>query len=186
MEKKDIYEHLAKIYLDASLKRKKKPREYLTFKNLFFISAILALALIVSLAVTLNKNRPLKSEMALVLCPDVVKINFHFDSAKKEFYSIKLNKLDMTRFKSLGFALKKLNRYDRISLRVEFASAFKERSEIYIKDMPAQWQDYNILLSDFKNISDWSEMLSISFVVEEWNTRENKGIVYIDNIGLIK
>lgn len=186
MEKKDIYEHLAKIYLDASLKKKKKTKEYASFKTLFFISTALVCVLIAFLFITLNKNRPLKSEIALVLCPDVVKINFHFDSAKKEFYAIDLNRLDLTKFKALTFSLKKLNRNDKISLRVEFASAFKEKSEVYLKDIPHKWQDYAITLSEFKNITDWSEMLKLSFVVEEWNTRENKGIVYIDNIGLTK
>jgi hypothetical protein len=186
MYKKDIYEHLAKIYLDASFKKKKKLPKYLLFKNLFFISTTLICGLSIFLFVQLAKNKPLDSEIALVLQPDAVKINFNFNPAKKEIYSLDLKGLDLIRFKALGFSLKKANYLDKVSLRVEFTSVFKEKSAVYLKDIPHKWQNYKINFSDFKDISEWSRILNLSFIVEEWNVKENKGLVYIDNIRLIK
>ena len=197
MDKKDIYEHLAKIYLDASLKRKNKNRKSPALKNLFFISIAAIFLLTVSLIVSLTKNKglslaklggsqPLNSELVLLLQPDIVKINFNFDPAKKESYSLFLNKLNAARFMTLGFSVKNANYQDNVALRVEFTNIFKEKSEVYIKDISHKWKDYKIPLSDFKYISDWSEMSNLSFVVEEWNVRGNKGIVYIDNVRLLK
>lgn len=189
MDKKEIYEHLAKIYLDASLKHKKKrTHRYSLFKNrytyLFGIIFIFSLSLLVFFNITRPKS--LNSEIALILQPEAIKINFHFDPARKEVYSLDLNKLIISRFKTLAFSAKKANYQDNISLRVEFRSAFKEKSEVYLKDISHKWQDYKIAFSEFKNISDWSQISTLSFIVEEWNVREKRGVVYVDNIRFIR
>ena len=185
MDKKDIYEHLAKIYLDASSKRKKKAKRYPRFKKFFFIGVAFIFGLAIFLFFSLNKNK-LNAEIALILQPDVVKINFNFNPAKKEIYSVNLNQLDLTRFKTIGFNVKKANYKDNIHLRIEFMSTFKEKSEIYLKNIADKWQEYKISFSDFKKISDWSNMITLSFGIEEWNVKEKKGIVYIDNIRFLR
>jgi hypothetical protein len=186
MDKKDIYEHLAKIYLDASLKRKKIGKEHPIFKNLFFISITVIVGLTVLLLATRIRNKLLNSELALALQPDVVKINFSFDHAKKELYTINLNGLNLSKYKVLGFAVKRADYKDSISLRVEFNSLFKEKSEMYFVDIPHKWREYRVKLSEFKNIKDWSEMAGLSFIIEAWNVREKKGVVYLDNVTLFK
>lgn len=190
MDKKEIYEHLAKIYLDASskTKRKKKAKVYPPFfKTIFFVSAaVVFLGLSTVLYSVFSKNKPFNAEVALVLLPGTAKINFNFDPAKKEAYSLDLKSLDISRFKALGFSAKTADYRDKVSLRVEFTSAFKEKSEIYFRAIPHKWQDYRVNLSEFKNISDWSDMLGISFTVEEWNVREKKGVVYLDNVRLLR
>ena len=187
MDKKEIYEHLAKIYLDASLKKdRKKSKDYPNFKSLF----LFALAVIVSLSIlllpNLGKNKTKNFEIALVLQPDIVKINFNFDPAKKEIYSLNLNRLNLTRYKKLAFAAKRINYNTSISLRVEFCNIFREKSEIYLKDVPHRWREYSLNLADFKQVTDWSEMKNLSFIVEEWNAKENDGIVLIENIRFLK
>ncbi len=188
MDKKDIYEHLAKIYLDASSNRKKKHKEYpRLFKNLFFISVVFIFVLAIYSLASLNRNKSLKnSEIALLLCPDVVKINFHFDPARKEIYSVALNKLDLSRYKALVFSAKKADYDKNIALRVEFATGFKEKSEKYFRDISHKWQEYKINLRDFAGISDWSSMSGLSFIIEEWNAQEKRGVVYIDNVRFVK
>lgn len=187
MDKKDIYEHLAKIYLDASFKRKKKTKKHPKFfKNLFFLGVVFILIPVIFLFVRLSTNKSLKSEIALVLCPDVVKINFNFDPAKKETYSLDLTKLNLSRFKRLEFSVKKTHYQDNIALRVEFTSIVKEKSEVYFKNIPSRWQDYRIDLAEFKNISNWSSISSLSFIVEEWNVKEKRGLVYLDNVRLLR
>lgn len=187
MDKKDIYEHLAKIYLDASSGKNKKPRNYQkVFRNLFLISVVFICAFGFVLFTNSHKIKPFDSEVALVLLPDAAKINFHFDPARKEVYALNLNRLNLTRFSALGFSVKKANYGNTISLRVEFTTPFKEKSEIYFKDIPHRWQDFKIKLSEFKGISDWSEMSSLTFAIEEWNATEKRGVVYIDNVRLLR
>ena len=188
MIRKDIYEHLANIYLDASSKKKKKSKKYLkTFKPLFFLNLAVIFFLVIFLLLTLKeKNQFLNSEVALILSSEAVKINFHFDPARKETYSVDLNKLDLRRFQALCFSVKTLNYNDNIKLRIEFTNIFKEQSETYIKGIPRKWQDYKINFSEFKNISDWSRMSNLSFIIEEWNAKEKNGVVYIDNVRFLR
>lgn|SRR3989338_7004421 len=190
MDKKDIYEHLAKIYLDASSKRKKKSRKRPIFLKQVALVSVLVISGSVILSVAYLKGRakfkPLNSEIALLLTHEAAKINFNFNPAKKETYSLDLRSLDLRKFKALSFSLKKLNYKDTISLRVEFINNFKEKSEVYLKNIAHKWRDYRVSLEDFKNISDWSGISQVNFVVEEWNTREDSGVVYIDNLRLIR
>jgi len=188
MEKKDIYEHLAKIYLDASSKKKKENKAYTkVLKHPAFVSfSLIILVTGTFLSFNLLKGRPARSEVALFLSNDALKINFDFDPAKKETLSLSLNKLDLSKYKALGFSLKKENFKDNIALRVEFINSFKEKSEIYLKDIPHKWHDYKINFSEFKNIANWQEMTILAFAVEEWNAKNNKGVVYIDNVRLLK
>ena len=189
MDKKDIYEHLAKIYLDASSKKKRKNKSHSKLlQNLFIVSLAFTFSPSAILLATLHsgKEKVPNSDIALVLCPEALKINFDFNPAKKEIYSLNLNQLNLNRYRSLAFSVRKANFNDTISLRVEFSNVFKERSELYVKNIPYRWNDCTLDFSAFKGISDWSEMNSLSFIVEQWNTRENHGIVYIDNIRIIK
>lgn len=187
MDRKDIYEHLAKIYLDASSKKKKKARpHHVFFKNPFFIAGLTALSVAGFLLVRHNHEKLSNSEISLVISPDPVKINFHFDPARKEIYSVNLNKLNLTSYKVLGFSIKKANYGDNIALRIEFVNQFNEKSEVYLKGIPNKWQDYKIVFSDFKNITNWSRMSNLSFIVEEWNTDKKRGVVYVDNVRFLK
>ena len=187
MDKKEIYEHLAKIYLDASSKKKRKSKAHHEFfRKPPFIIGCCVLGFAVVFFIYFSRHKALTYELALVLQPDAVKINFHFDPAKKEIYALDLNNLDLTRYRALGFSAKKINSNASVALRVEFISEFKEKSEVYFKDVPLKWQDYRIELSAFKKISDWSDMANLSFIIEEWNAKEKKGIVYVDNVRLLK
>ncbi|MFA5176860.1 MAG: hypothetical protein WC440_01765 [Candidatus Omnitrophota bacterium] len=187
MDKKDIYEHLAKIYLDASSKKKKRNKSHLKlFKNLFILSIFILMALSTALFSSSAKRHSLSAETALFLQNGPSKINFNFDPANRETFTINLNRLNVGRFKQLAFAVRNMNPKDTIALRVEFTNSFKERSEVYIKDIPGKWQDVTIDLAQFKNMNDWSEMANLTFAVESWNAARKKGVVYIDNIRLRK
>lgn len=187
MDKKDIYEHLAKIYLDASSKKKKKTKDSHKFRNLFFASlAVITILGLFSFTNIIRSGKPVLSKVALVLYPDIVRINFNFDPAKKEVYDIDLNKLNLTRYKSLVFSIKKTNYKDSMYLKIEWTNIFNEKSSIYLKDIQHKWKEYELPFSDFKDISDWSEMSSLAFIVEEWNAQNKRDIILLDNIRVVK
>lgn len=187
MDKKEIYEHLAKIYLDASSKKKKKNIARPGFlRPIFLINAFLIFSLCCASYLSFKNKGLFTSGIALILLQDAVKINFNFDPAKKEIFSLDLSRLNLTPYKEVEFSLRRACYQDKIALRIEFTSVHQEKSEIYLKDIPHKWKDYKIKLSDFKNISDWSKILNLAFTVEEWNTKEKHGVVYIDNVRLLK
>lgn len=191
MDKKEIYEHLAKIYLDASSKSSKKKRRnrarYWILNNLPVIGLIFTFTCASAFLVyNLDKYAKTKPQVALYLIQDAAKINFNFNPAKKETLALNLNGLNLNKYKKLSFDLRKINSRDHITLRVELANRFNEVSEIYIRDIPQKWSNYTFELNRFKGIGDWRSMKSLVFCVEEWNSREKSGIIYIDNVRLIK
>ena len=148
MDKKEIYEHLAKIYLDASSKTsKKKKKSKARLHLLRNAGLVIILAAFAAFLFNSFKQRAFKSEFALVLLPDSAKINFHFDPARKETYSLALNKLNLMQYKALGFLAKNVDYNNSVSLRVEFVNAYKEKSEVYVRGIPHKWQEYKINLS---------------------------------------
>ena len=153
---------------------------------MFFVSAALVIGLSAALYFSFNNGEPFSSEVTLALTNSPLKINFNFDPAKKEIYSLDLNSLNLGAYKSLGFSLKKERFADFITLKVEFTGAFNETSEVYVRDLGHKWQDYRISLAQFKDISDWSQMSKLKFIVEEWNAKGKSGIVYIDNVKVFK
>ena len=189
MDKKDIYEHLAKIYLDASTKKQTKTKilQSPLVRNLFILGAA-CIVIVGTLVLTSSAHKKglFNSEAALILTPEVMKLNFDFNPAKKEIYSLDLGKLDLSRYQKLSFAVKKANPRDTISLRIEFMNAFNEKSAFYLKDISSRWENRLIDFSEFKNIVDWSEMTKLAFIVEEWNTTEKKSVVYVDNVRVMK
>ena len=190
MNKKEIYEHLANIYLDASLKSSKKKRKA-WFSPQIKRSIILAVCvLFVGVGSRLTFSRIHKaasnSQIALFLHQDTAKINFNFDPAKKETFTLNLKQLNLSKYKALAFTARKTNPQDIISLRVEFVNRFNEKSEIYIKDVSGKWREHQVDFSKFAKLNDWHQMKSLVFSVEEWNAREKTGIVYLDNIRVLK
>jgi len=188
MDKKDIYEHLAKIYLDASSKGKKSGSKHNPALKKTLIGAALLVATAIIFLLAPAHKQALKGAqiVALVLQPETIKLNFHFDPAKKEIYTLNLNKIDLSRFQTLSFSVRKENIKDKINLRVELATKFKEKASCYIRDIPHRWQNYQLKFLEFKGIGYLGSVSSISFIVEEWNTREKNGVVYIDDITLLK
>ncbi|MFY9402868.1 MAG: hypothetical protein WAQ07_05630 [Candidatus Omnitrophota bacterium] len=186
MDKREVYEHLAKIYLDASSKKKGKTKNHLRlYSNLFVIGFVFLIGIASSISY-LSKSKHSAYETALFVLDAPAKINFNFNPAKKESFTINLNRLNLSSFKALAFAVKNTDKNSNAALRIELTNSFKERSEIYLKQIPAKWDDFKISFLDFKNINDWSDMQSISFTIEEWNAQKDKGIIYIDNLRFLK
>ena len=190
MNKKEIYEHLANIYLDASSKSSKKKRKFSSFswplQGIILGGLVLVLGLGSWGAYSYIPNRSYSGQIALFLYQNETKINFNFDPAKKETFSLNLKQLNLAKYRALAFKLRKTNPHDTISLRVEFTNRFSEKSEVYIKDISSKWTDQVIDFKSFAKLNDWEQMKELTFTVEEWNASEKSGIVYLDNIRVLK
>ena len=190
MNKKEIYEHLANIYLDASSKSSKKKKRFNSYpkaiQGMILTGAVLVLGLGSFTTYSRIFHRAPTGQIALFLHQDTAKINFNFDPAKKEIFSLNLKQLNLSKYKTLGFSVKKTNPHEIISLRIEFTNRFNEKSEVYIKDISSKWMDKKIDFKNFAKMNDWTQMKELAFSIEEWNVREKSGIIYLDNIRVLK
>ncbi len=190
MDKKEIYEHLANIYLDASSKSSKRKRKSKSspkpIRKIILVGLLLVLGLGSGVAYSHLNYRNQNAQISLFLFQDTAKLNFNFDPAKKETFSLELKQLNLSKYKTLCFAARKVNPKDTIALKIEFINRFNEKAEVYVKDIPAKWTNHQVDLTRFAKINNWEQMKILSFSVEEWNAKEKSGIVYIDNIKVTK
>ena len=190
MDKKEIYEHLANIYLDASSKVSKNKRKSKAYpkaiRNLILFGLLLVLGVGSGITYANLKDRNHNAQIALFLYQDTAKLNFNFDPAKKETLSLNLKQLNLSKHKALAFTVRKTKPNDIISLRIEFVNRFNETSEIYLKDISSKWTEHRIDFSRFVKMNDWSQMKILAFSIEEWNASEKSGIVYLDNIRVLR
>jgi hypothetical protein len=190
MNKKEIYEHLANIYLDASSKSSKKKSKLRSLSKSIQSFAIVGLVMALGIGSALTYShvkqpKPIK-QIALFLHQDTVKINFNFDPAKKETFTLNLKQLNLSGYKALSFSARKTNPKDIIALRIEFVNRFNEKSEVYVKNISSKWSEEKIDFKQFAKLYNWTQMKEIVFSVEEWNAREKTGVVYLENIKVIK
>jgi hypothetical protein len=67
-------------------------------------------------------------------------------------------------------------------VKVVIRNRRNEEASYYIQGVGLAWQEFAIPLEQFKQISDWSSLVDISFVLESWNVENKKGLVLVDNI----
>jgi len=186
---KEIYEHLANVYL-GSFRKKNKNQTYskLSLNNLVKLGiAVVVGVVIVLVAVVYSREKPaLKGQQVLILEDATTMIDYDFDKASKKLASFDLKDMNLLGFKTLDFRIRKSNYKDNLHLSVEFISDFAERSQVYVKQIPTKWQSFKIDLDEFKDITDWSRMRQLLFVLEQWNVQAKKGTIYIDNICFLK
>ncbi|HNV24355.1 MAG TPA: hypothetical protein PKH98_05640, partial [Candidatus Omnitrophota bacterium] len=67
-------------------------------------------------------------------------------------------------------------------IKVVFRNAKNEVSSYYVQNVGKSWQEVNIPLEKFYQITDWSTIIDVSFVLESWNVENKRGAVLIDEI----
>ncbi|TAN60065.1 hypothetical protein EPN16_05970 [bacterium] len=189
MEKSEVYDYLAKIYLDkqpavaATKGGNHNPGLWKKYLLILIIPAIAIPALYLlarPLKFSLTKTR--SAYIATANEPIKIKFNFTDSQIKKQGEEIALSDLDVSNFKYLQLRLRRQKKYGALSLRVEAENSLKENASYYLTGLSNNWQDYNIALGEFKEITRWDTLSRVSFIVEEWNAENKEDCVYIDEI----
>jgi len=67
-------------------------------------------------------------------------------------------------------------------VKVVVKNRINEEASYYVQGVGLQWQEFEIPLEEFKQITDWSNLTNISFVLESWNVDNKKGLILIDDV----
>ena len=185
--RKQINEHLSNIYFSNNKKPRKGPKEPKSFFRLcvliasfiFFVTG--SLFFVNSRILYKNKSRTDK-----YIVYGIIKLNYNFTkgSPKKEKISMDLANLDVRGFKNFEFSIRKLSESYQQNLSIELAieNYFNEKSDYFITLNTNNWQRFKIGLSDLRGITDWSNLKSLSFKLDEYNAQSRSGTVLIDEI----
>ncbi len=186
MTKDEIYEHLAKVYLGKKKKKKKSPsfRFYiLLFINIFVVAGISAM-LFYGLKGLAFKEKHNRNDIYFSLNQYPLRLQYNFSAAypQIENFSLPLPELDARSYSLLKFSIRAGKDTMPSILRITLENKKRELSSYFLKRISHKWQKIVISLSDFKEITDWSNITKIHFVFEAWNTGTKKGSVLIDDI----
>lgn len=166
-------------------------------KNFLFAAVFLALASAVFIPNILKPKAakvlyPMGESLYLAKNKLPLKIAYDFtdDISEVKSISLELKETDLSGYYFLGLSarIEPLNPgpIKDAALRIEIENSRKEKSEYYLKGVSGSWQEFRVPLAYFESLSDWSGVTRIHFSLEPWNTRVEKGTLYVDGISFYR
>lgn len=118
-----------------------------------------------------------------------MKLDYNVDSKNPAYngFWMSLNGVDASKYDSLAIWVKGDARTGYTTVfKVELKNAAKQVGRYYVTNITDQWQDVVIPLSEFKGLTDLSNMSELVIVFEDRIASTKKGVIYIDDIRFVK
>lgn len=191
MQKNEVYDYLAKVYLDKqpSVRSKKEKSGWRKYPFILIPPIIILPVLYLLLrGHPFTIYSPKAYNVELSTGNELIKIKYNFTDStlKKEGYTIALSDFNIEGFHTFQFRARRLKDYGSLNVRIEIENSFNESSSYYIHNIKKGWKKFSISLSDFHEITRWDNLKRISFIIEEWNTEDKDDCIYIDEVRIIK
>lgn len=114
-----------------------------------------------------------------------LKIAYDVDSdAKAEcgFFTVLGRGTDLRNYDRLIFYVKG-DAKEGFTTQVEIEISSSVQTSVYLVTcISAEWQKKTIMLDNFKDIKDWSDINRVSLIIKDTTATEKKGVLYIDDI----
>lgn len=187
MEKNEVYDYLARIYLDKQPKAREVSKSGLRRFGLpvfLIVAAVVFLIFYFVWRYPVELVRPETQSLHINAGSQLIAIKYDFNKSdlKRQGYSLNFADLDVSKFNALEFQARHQLKQGPLNLRVELENLRRETAVCYVSGITGKWDIFKIRLSDFKGISQWQGLTRVSFVVEEWNALNKEDTVYIDEI----
>jgi hypothetical protein len=187
MTRDEIYDHLAQVYLG---KRKKKDvKKQRQFNAWLFINILITGTIFFSVfygltAFFTQKPLPIENSVMYSVNRGLLSIAYNFEDSfsPEKRLSLDLNDIDVSKYDHLLFSVRGKEEGTPGIIKVVFENAKNEAASYYVQGVDLDWREQRIPLSKFKQITDWSNITRVSFVLEVWNVRDPKGIVLIEDV----
>lgn len=180
--KKDVYEHLAKTFLDKKNKKSLKKKNQTNY-----IVALIVFCIIFFLLRYVGSGKNVFSK-SLYLIQDKTPIAIEYDfsmlgSAKTRVLSFNLNNVDINGFNFLKLSLRTEDKTKTVTtIKVQIENSLLEKDSQYLSGINNRWRHFSLPLRNFKLINEWKSVKSLTFIVEDWNVSSKKGKIYIDEV----
>ncbi len=186
MTKQEIYEHLANVYLGKTVFSEKRSKRQLKRRLIWKITlgVTVSVTAFYGLTAFLNKREHLKSQVLFGLNHSPIRVKYDLTDPfpKIEQFTIQVPPMDGSRYSELQFAIRGTEEGHPGIVKIVVRNRKNEVSSYYAQGIRVQWQDFRIPLEEFKEISDWSNIKNVSFVLEEWNVEKKRGIMLVDDV----
>ena len=88
---------------------------------------------------------------------------------------------DVSKYKALNVSLRGLDGAYPGIVKVIVANQKNEKAIYYIQNVNIQWRKANIPFEKL-NLTDWTTVTDVSFVLEAWNVDFRRGTLLIDGV----
>lgn len=188
MTRDEIYDHLAKVYLDKkeiaekSFKTKPKLNAWV-FLNLGITAVILVSVFYGFSAFLANRGQELKTRVVYSLTNSPLRINYNVEDPfpQVKTFSLDVPQMDLSRFSYINLSLRGKNHNNPGVLKLIVRNKRNEVASHYIQGIASQWKKHRISFNDL-DLTDWTTIEEMSFVIEAWNAQDKQGTVLVDDI----
>ncbi|MBF0504653.1 MAG: hypothetical protein HQL14_06070 [Candidatus Omnitrophica bacterium] len=188
MTRDEIYDHLAKVYLGkresiTEKKRKTKPVNRSLLVINIVITAVITISTVYGFTAFLTRRADLKSQVFYALNNNPIRMNYDLNDpfpATKTF-SITIPNKDVSKYKELNVSLRGLDSAYPGIVKVIVGNQKNEKAIYYIQNVNTNWRTANIPFEKL-NLTDWTTVTDVSFVLEAWNVDFRRGTLLIDGV----
>ncbi len=189
MTRDEIYDHLAKVYLDkrATVEKKAEPPKAPPVSwliiNVVITGFILASAVWGLTAFLTQRDDLLKDRIIYTLSNSPIRLSYDVGGGLPQVKSLQiaLSPVDAQKYRRINLSVRAAGEGNPGVLKIVLTNAREEKAAYYLQGIRSRWQDYSIAFEKM-NLTDWRTLKNISFVIEGWNTARPSGTVLIDNI----
>jgi len=188
MTRDEIYDHLAKVYLGkresvAPKKSKPKPINRSLLVINIVITAVITISTVYGFTAFLTRRAGLKSQVFYALNNNPIRIVYDLNDpypATKTF-SITIPNKDVSKYKILNVSLRGMDSGYPGIVKVVVTNQKNEQAIYYIQNVRMAWQKASIPFEKL-NLTDWTTITDVSFVLEAWNVDFRRGTLLIDGV----
>ena len=187
MTRDEIYEHLAKVYLGkresvAETKKKKAVNKSWLVINIS-ITAVIVISTVYGFTAFLTRRGDLQNQVFYALNNNPLRIvydlNEPYPSAKT--FAITLPGKDASKYSKLNLTIRGMNGAYPGIVKLTVSNAKNEKATYYIKNVDADWKKISVPFENL-NLTDWTTVREVAFVLEAWNVDFRRGTVLIDDV----
>ena len=186
MTRDEIYEHLAKVYLgkrqDAVVEQKKKPVNQPWLVINITITAVLLISTVYGFTAFLTHKAGLRNQVFYALSNNPIRIaydlNDPFPATKTFAIDVPVN---AAKYATLNFSIRGMNGAYPGIVKLTVVNRKNERAAYFVRNVNADWQKVRVPLENL-NLTDWTTVREVAFVLEAWNVDFRKGTVLVDDI----
>ncbi|MCK5260250.1 MAG: hypothetical protein KAJ70_04240 [Candidatus Omnitrophica bacterium] len=187
MTRDDIYDHLAQVYLGkrskADIKKEKQFSAWLLI-NILITVIIFTSAFYGLTAFLTRRDSALSSRIIFSLHHGTIRMEYNFTDSFPPVKTFALNvpAVDAAKYGKIQFSIRGKEEGTPGIVKIVVKNRRNEEASYYVRGVGLDWQEFNIPLDEFQQITDWSSLTDISFVLESWNVDSKKGLILIDNV----
>ena len=187
MTREDIYDHLAQVYLgkrkEADYKKKKQFNAWLLI-NIVITVIIFAGSFYGLTAFLQQRHSSLKNNVIFALHNGPIRLEYNFEDPfpPDKTFSLSISQVDAAKYDKIQFSMRSKEEGTPGIVKVLFRNQKNEVSYYYVQGVGLDWKSYTIPLDEFKEITDWSTVTEVAFILESWNVEKKKGAVLIDDL----